>query len=377
MSSFRRAYLNGTKFNNSDLKGANFKKSIIKGSDFSDCLLNNSDFSGSQISDTKLSRANIRNGRFCSSRLDAVRMTKAHFEGSLFRETNFINCNLRKAKLIDSDIVSCEIENCWFNAGMLNATKLDGCKIVDCDFRRASFMGSKLSNNEITGSLFCSVDFRHAQLNSNAFIRSDLSRSRIFGVSAWRLSVVETAQEALRISDIDEAAITIDNIEVAQFIYLLIKNEKLRSIIDTITSKVVLIIGRFTDDRMAILNLLRDGLRSRNYLPILFDFTGPTSRDLTETITTLASLSKFVIADITEPRSIPQELSHIIPHMPSLPIQPIVLEGHLQYGMFEHFKRYAWVLETIRYRGFDDVKSTVLDEIISCCERKVLALRKV
>jgi hypothetical protein len=38
------------------------------------------------------------------------------------------------------------------------------------------------------------------------------------------------------------------------------------------TSKAVLILGRFTDERKAVLDALRDELRKRNYLPILFDF---------------------------------------------------------------------------------------------------------
>jgi hypothetical protein len=37
--------------------------------------------------------------------------------------------------------------------------------------------------------------------------------------------------------------ITTDDIEIAQFLYLLIHNEKLRKVIDTITSKVVLILA--------------------------------------------------------------------------------------------------------------------------------------
>jgi hypothetical protein len=40
-------------------------------------------------------------------------------------------------------------------------------------------------------------------------------------------------------------------------------------------------------------------MRQRGYLPILFDFEKPESRDLTETISILAHTAKFVIADIT------------------------------------------------------------------------------
>ena len=64
--------------------------------------------------------------------------------------------------------------------------------------------------------------------------------------------------------------------------------------IDTITSKAVLILGRFTDERKAVLDALREELRKRNYLPILFDFDAPARRNLTETITLLARMARFI-----------------------------------------------------------------------------------
>ena len=81
-----------------------------------------------------------------------------------------------------------------------------------------------------------------------------------------------------------EPEITVDNLEVAQFIYLLLNNERIRHVIDTITSKAVLILGRFTPERKAVLDALREELRKRDYLPVLFDFDKPASKDLTETV---------------------------------------------------------------------------------------------
>ena len=117
----------------------------------------------------------------------------------------------------------------------------------------------------------------------------------------------------------------LDNLEVAQFIYLLLNNQKIRHVIDTITSKVVLILGRFTPERKAILDAIRDELRKRDYLPVLFDFEKPSSRDITETVSTLAHMAKFVIADITDAKSIPQELMAIVPTLPSVPVQPLLV----------------------------------------------------
>ena len=57
----------------------------------------------------------------------------------------------------------------------------------------------------------------------------------------------ETNQTNLIIDPPRMSSITVDNLEVAQFIHLLINNEKIRDVIDAITSKMVLILGRFTD----------------------------------------------------------------------------------------------------------------------------------
>ena len=61
----------------------------------------------------------------------------------------------------------------------------------------------------------------------------------------------------------------------------LLHNQKVRNVIDTITSEAVLILGRFTDERKAVLDALRGELRKRNYLPILFGAKRTSSEGLT------------------------------------------------------------------------------------------------
>jgi hypothetical protein len=59
----------------------------------------------------------------------------------------------------------------------------------------------------------------------------------------------KTKQQDLIITDVDEPTVTVDDIEVAQFVYLLLHNEKIRDVIDTIGKKAVLILGRFTPEQ--------------------------------------------------------------------------------------------------------------------------------
>ena len=177
-------------------------------------------------------------------------------------------------------------------------------------------------------------------------------------------------EKSLRITEKDSPLVQVDSLEVAQFIYLLLNNKKIRHVIDQITSKVVLILGRFTPERKAILDAIRDELRHRDYVPVLFDFEKPSSRDITETVSTLAHMARFVIADITDAKSIPQELMAIVPALPSVPVQPLLLASQHEYGMFEHFKRYPWVLEPYLYEDQDRLLAALTEKVIGPAEAK-------
>jgi hypothetical protein len=153
-----------------------------------------------------------------------------------------------------------------------------------------------------------------------------------------------------------------------------LNNQKIRDVINTITSKAVLILGRFTPERKACLDALREALREHGYLPILFDFDKPSSRNLTETVTTLAHIARFVIADITDAKSIPQELQRIIPGLPSLPVQTILQSSDYEYGMFEDFLDYPWVLPPYKYENTEQLLESLEEKVISPASSKALEI---
>src|SRR5204862_2803364 len=128
-----------------------------------------------------------------------------------------------------------------------------------------------------------------------------------------------------------------------------------------LSSKVVLMLGRFTGERKAVLGALGEELGQRDYLPILFDFEKPAGRDITGTVSLLARMARFVLADVTDAKSIPQELGVIVPDLPSVPVQPLLLEGSDEYSMFEHFRRYPWVLKPYRYRSQEQLITTLVE----------------
>ena len=131
----------------------------------------------------------------------------------------------------------------------------------------------------------------------------------IYGISVWDIvSDSETRFEDVRIQRPGTLPLEVDRIEIAQFLYLLLTNPNIRHVLDAVTAKAVLILGNFEPkERKPVLEALRHDLRAKGYIPILFDFAASETRDLTETISTLAHLARFVIADLTDARSLPQE----------------------------------------------------------------------
>ncbi|WP_456425019.1 pentapeptide repeat-containing protein [Rhodocaloribacter sp.] len=266
-----------------------------------------------------------------------------------------------------SDFCFAHFQRCTFRGASIRVSKFGSARFKDCCFDRADLSYCSAEETSFSGSSFCDTSLCHV-----SFVRADLSNTRldgthVYGVSVWELNTEGSCQSDLLVTRRGDPQIKVDNVEVAQFIHLLIYNPKVRGIIDTITSRVVLILGRFTPERKKVLDELKADLRYSGFVPVLFDFEGPQSRDLTETISTLAHLACIVIADLTEPKSIPHELASIIPHLPSVPVQPIIAEGHNPYGMFEHFDRYPWVREVISYN--DSERQELAEKIIRRCLR--------
>jgi hypothetical protein len=155
----------------------------------------------------------------------------------------------------------------------------------------------------------------------------------------------------------------------------LLHNAKIRDVIDTITSKAVLILGRFTDERKKVLDALRDELRKRDYLPILFDFDKPASRTTDETITLLARMARFVIADISDAKSVLQELRAIVPELPSVPVQPVIIATQEEPGMFDFYLNRPSFLPVHRYDTPAQLLADLSDQVIGPAEAKALELR--
>jgi uncharacterized protein YjbI with pentapeptide repeats len=279
---------------------------------------------------------------------------------------------LDEAALYGADLRNANLSGASLHGADLTDADLSGANLSDAYLIGANLHDANLSEADLTGAIL-----ERAHLVGTNLRCADLTGCCVYGISAWDLNLEGAEQRDLRITKLPGPEITVDNLEVAQFIYLLLKNERIRHIIDTITSKVVLILGRFTPERKVVLDALREEPRRREYTPVLFDFDKPASKDLTGTVQTLANLARFVVADLTHPSSVPHELATLIPGT-VVPVQPVLLEGQREYAMFVDLKtRYHWVLEPHRYASLERLIADLSERVIVPAEAKALELRGV
>jgi hypothetical protein len=312
--------------------------------------------------------------------LRAANLMRADLSGANLSEAFLTNANLFQANLSGANLSGANLSRANFSGVNLSGADLSGANLNGAKFPRAKLIFADLSGANLSEANLSGADLTGASLQSAALVDTDLTGADlngclVYGVSTWGLKLEKTQQHDLVITKKDEPKVTVDNIEVAQFIYLMLNNEKVRDVIDTITSKAVLILGRFTHERKKVLDALREELRKRDYLPILFDFDQPASQDLTATVSTLAHLARFIIADLTDPSSIPFELGTVVPTTP-VPVQPILLSGSSEFAMFQDLRRrHHWVLTTHCYDSQMQLIDDLGEKVIRPAELKVLDLQ--
>jgi uncharacterized protein YjbI with pentapeptide repeats len=353
-----KADLGEPNLSGADLSGAKLIEANLRGANL--CKAN---LSGANLLLANLGRAKLYEANLSEARLMQADLSGAHLGGANLYKATLWNADLSGANLTkESDNV--------FRPADLREADFGRAKLIEANLRYAHGSGAKLTGANLRGADLRGADLRGATLVNSNLEGTDLSGCSVYGVSVWNAKLEGAIQSNLLITDSGEPAIRVDNLDVAQFVYLLLDNKKIRDVIDTIGKKAVLILGRFTPERKAILDSIRDALRHYGFLPIVFDFEKPSTRDTQETIVTLAGLARFIIADISDPKSIPQELASVVPTLPSVPVQPLLQAGYEPWGMYDHIKRFPWVLPLVKYENQQSLLRDLEPKVLGPAEAK-------
>ena len=83
----------------------------------------------------------------------------------------------------------------------------------------------------------------------------------------------------------------------------------------------------------------------------------------------------FVIADISDAKSVLMELQAIIPDLPSVPVQPVIIASQEEPGMFDFYRHFPWFLPVHRYDTPAQLLAELSDRVIKPSEAKALEFR--
>ena len=262
---------------------------------------NELDFSGIDLSGISIYHAfaeglNLKNGIFIGTHFEEGDFSRANFSGATFINTKF-------------------------NKTILTDANFNGASFVNCNLNRVNLANAQFCVKEITETV-------------------------VYGISAWDLHTCEGMKQSRLViektyelySDLIEKGripMTMDNIELAQFFYYLKDHKKMRDTINILNSNGVLLLGQFKEGGLERLYGLHEWLQENHYKPMIFDFGRPDNMDYTETIVTMAGLSKFVIADLSG-GSVPQEVYAIAKNFKK---PMLAFSFGKAYSMFKDIKR--------------------------------------
>jgi uncharacterized protein YjbI with pentapeptide repeats len=282
-------------------------------------------------------------------------LTHVRFTGDFLQEFDLCRADLRRSLLVGTHLFRANLSEANLSEATLGGADLREANLAGANLSGAVLEGANLSGANLSGANLMQTNLEHSILVRADLRNANLSLCRIYGAAAWDLNLTGAVQKNLVVTPLEQTPIGVDDLQVAQFIYLLLNNKNIRDVINTIGRKAVLILGRFTDNRMEILEGIAERLRELGFLPIVFNFEKPTDRDITETVMTLASLSLFVIADLTKPRSSPLELQTTIPNY-MIPFATIIQEGEEPFGMFRDLvTKFDWVLPPVSYQTKEQI----------------------
>ena len=337
------------------------------------------DLSGAILVNTYLHRVNLRKADLFKANLSEAILDSADLREADLREaslfgTTFESANLRRADLRSASLVGAFLDHTILVRAKLNGAdlwgaSLEGAYLIEADLRdtnlfRAYFWGAHLKRANLERAML-----RYACLVNADLRGAIISNSPVYGISAWDIRTDEkTRQESLLITPWDENGITVDDLEIAQFLYMVINNEKLGHFVKVMRTSAVLILGSFGNDQsQALLEKLKKELSARGFIPIIFNFDISETNFPMETVRTLALLSNFIVIDLSEPAGQLAEMAALVPDT-FVPFIQIACEGSHVTWMLKGPQ--SWVSKIIRYSEPDlqDLPAFIEKNILPCAK---------
>jgi len=193
------------------------------------------------------------------------------------------------------------------------------------------------------------------RLVASNFQNANLSGCRIHGAFTWNVKLQDARQLDIVVTPPGESVVTVDGLEAAQSVSLLLHNRQLHDMLDPAASRFALIVGSFASDRKNILDGMRNILRSGNCIPVSLDFGKYVRHDIKDRLAALAHMARFVVADFTSVGDMAQELGRIVSGLRTVPVITLLQSSEFERETFEHIKSNPGLAGIYRYTDPEDL----------------------
>lgn len=191
------------------------------------------DLVGADLSFRSLRDANFNGANLYRCNAFSADLRRARFDLSLLEEANLARANARKTNLFRADLTSASLVEADFRESILTEANLSGADLSKARLQQADLRGANLTGANLWRARLGSANLTGACLNLANMVSASLKDAilvgcRVYGVSAWRVCLAGAKQSDLVITTKHQATVTVDNLEVAQLIYLLLDNGKIQ-----------------------------------------------------------------------------------------------------------------------------------------------------
>ena len=361
-----KADLTGARLAGANLSGANLTRARLFRADLSQADLTRAVLFKANLSQADLAGANFNAADLSGAFLIRANLSGASLMGACLKGANLGQASLFRAKLVKAVLQQASFFKSDLSEADLGEADLEGANLQEAVLDQTSLRGARMANANLCFATLLRTDLEGAVLDNCA----------VYGTSLWDVNLAGTRQHDLDIMPARQPVLSVDSLQTAQLVGMLLHHERARDDVFSITLNTVLVIGRFPDERKPVLTAVKEALRRGDYSPLVLDFHLPGSGDKNEIVKTLGRMSRFVVADLTGDPRIAQTLDAVVHFLPSIPIQPIGETGRERAALDSHYEKYRWVQPFWRFRDPDDLAARFGPEVIAPAEQKASEIRQ-
>ena len=253
----------------------------------------------------------------------------------------------------------------FFKADLTEAdlaeTDLTGANLQQAVLERTNLRGANLANANLCFATLLTTNLENAVLDNCA----------VYGTSFWDVAAADSSQRDLDIMPAQQPVLSVDSLQTAQLVGMLLHHEKARYEVFSITLNTVLVIGRFPPERQPVLTAIKEALRRGRLLaprprlpPARLGRQERDRQDARPDVPVRRRRPDRGPAHLRDPRR-RRPLPAVHPHPAHRP------GGRRGRGPADsHYGKYRWVLPLWRFRDPSDLAARIGREVVDPAERK-------